>query len=75
MKAILMAGAALAAALATTGAQAAQPDGFYAAIDGGYHEGNNGGIHTRSSANAFDGVPYEFKFSYDNSFAGFARLG
>ena len=75
MKAILMAGAALAAALATTGAQAAQPDGFYAAIDGGYHEANNGGIHTRSSANAFDGVPYEFKFSYDNSFAGFARLG
>ena len=75
MKAILMAGAALAAALATTGAQAAQPNGFYAAIDGGYHEEVDGGIHTSSSALAADGSPYGFKFSYDNSFAGFARLG
>ena len=75
MKAKLMAGAALVAALAATSAYAAQPNGFYAAVDGGYRIESNGGIHTHSSANAADGQPYGYKWSRDNDWTGFARLG
>ena len=75
MKSKLLAGASLAAALAATGAHAAQPNGFYAAVDGGYRQQANGGIHTTSSALASDGQPFGYKWSRDDDWTGFARLG
>ncbi len=89
MKIRLLAGAALAAAFAASGA-GAQPFGMgflgepgapvlgpYGAIDLGYHELDNGGVHTHSSNNAPDGSPFGYKFGIanDGDVAGFARLG
>lgn len=85
MKVKLLAGAALAAAFAASGAQAqgffgssGPPSlGFYGALDAGWHQLEKGGIHTHSSNNAPDGAPYGYKFAIqgEGDFAGFGRLG
>lgn len=85
MKVKLLAGAALAAAFAASGAQAqgffgasGPPSlGFYGALDAGWHQLERGGVHTHSSNNAPDGAPYGYKFAIqgEGDFAGFGRLG
>lgn len=85
MKIKLLAGAALAAVFAASGAQAAGflgesgPPvlGWYGGLDAGYHIIENGGVHTKSSNNAPDGAPFGYKFGIKDSgdIAGFARLG
>ena len=72
MKFKLLAGAAMAAAFAATGA-AAQV-GWYGAIDLGYHWPES--IEADSSANnPVTGAPYQWRVNQEDDWAGFARLG
>ncbi|HYD43990.1 MAG TPA: outer membrane beta-barrel protein, partial [Phenylobacterium sp.] len=72
MKLKLLAGAALAAVVAASGASA-QDTGWYGAIDLGYHWPES--IETDSSVNASNGAPYQWDFNQEEDWAGFARLG
>jgi outer membrane protein OmpA-like peptidoglycan-associated protein len=72
MKLKLLAGVALTAVFAASGAFA-QDSGVYVAADVGYHWPE--GIEASSSANAPDGRPYDWTFDSEEDFAGFARLG
>jgi opacity protein-like surface antigen len=72
MKFKLLAGAAMAAAFAATGAAAQQP-GWYGAVDLGYHWPQS--FDMTSSNNAANGAPYEWAFNQEDDWAGFARLG
>ena len=71
MKFKLLAGAALAAVFAASGASAQV--GWYGAADLGYHWPE--GIRATSSANAANGQPYIWDFNQEDDWAGFARLG
>ena len=71
MKFKLLAGAALAAVFAATGASAQV--GWYGAVDLGYHWPD--GIQGTSSNNAANGTPYVWDFNQEDDWAGFARLG
>ena len=73
MKFKLLAGAAMLAAFAATGASAQAPTGFYGAVDLGYHKPE--GIDAESSNNAPDGRRYDWNFSPEDDFTGFARIG
>ena len=72
MKFKLLAGAALAAVFAASGASA-QVNGLYGAVDLGWHSPE--GIEASSSNNAPDGRPYNWTFDSEDSIVGFARLG
>ena len=72
MKFKLLAGAALAAVFAASGASA-QDAGWYGAMDLGYHWPE--GIETEASNTAPGGARYNWEFSQDDDWAGFARLG
>ena len=71
MKFKLLAGAALAAVCAASGASA--QDGWYGAVDLGYHWPQ--GVEAKSSNNGFNGTPYAWTFDQKKDWAGFARLG
>ena len=71
MKFKLLAGAAMAAVFAASGA-AAQV-GWYGAIDLGYHWPD--GIKADSSNLAANGIKYTWRFNQKDDWAGFARLG
>ena len=72
MKLKLLAGAAMAAAFAASGASA--QEGWYGAIDLGYHTPRE--YKTTSSNNApVTGQPYAWQFSQEDDWAGFARVG
>ncbi|MDP3100716.1 MAG: porin family protein, partial [Phenylobacterium sp.] len=71
MKFKLLAGAALAAVFAASGASA--QEGWYGAIDLGYHWPE--GIEATSSNNALNAAPYSWTFNQEEDWAGFARLG
>ena len=72
MKLKLLAGAAMAAACAATGASA--QEGWYGAVDLGYHIPRE--YKTTSSNNApVTGAPYAWEFSQEDDWAGFARVG
>ena len=60
MKIKLLAGIALAAVCAASGASA-QDTGWYGAVDAGYHWPT--GIDAQSSGNAADGKAYDWKWS------------
>jgi outer membrane protein OmpA-like peptidoglycan-associated protein len=72
MKFKLLAGAALVAVFAATGASA-QVNGLYGAVDLGWHSPE--GIEAESSNNAPDGRPYNWTFDSEDAMVGFARLG
>ncbi|MDP1987055.1 MAG: hypothetical protein Q8K44_07380, partial [Phenylobacterium sp.] len=72
MKFKLLAGAAMAAVFAASGASA-QDAGWYGAMDLGYHWPE--GLETGSSNNGPGGGGYNWEFSQDDDWAGFARLG
>ena len=72
MKFKLLAGAALAAVFAASGASA-QEVGWYGAVDLGYHWPD--GIDGESSNNAAGGSPYNWTFNQEEDWTGFARLG
>ena len=72
MKFKLLAGAALAAVFAASGASA-QEVGWYGAVDLGYHWPE--GIEGDSSNNAANSQPYSWDFNQEEDWAGFARLG
>lgn len=71
MKLKLLAGVAMAAAFAASGASA--QEGWYGAVDLGYHWPD--GIDASSSNNAANGTPYNWDFNQEDDWAGFARLG
>ncbi|MDB5424593.1 MAG: OmpA family protein, partial [Phenylobacterium sp.] len=71
MKFKLLAGAALAAVFAASGASAQV--GWYGAVDLGYHWPD--GIEGTSSNNAANAAPYNWDFNQQKDWAGFARLG
>ncbi|HEX7945268.1 MAG TPA: outer membrane beta-barrel protein, partial [Phenylobacterium sp.] len=72
MKLKLLAGAAMAAAFAASGAAA--QEGWYGAVDLGYHIPRD--FETTSSNNApVTGQPYVWEFNQEDDWAGFARLG
>src|SRR6187401_859451 len=71
MKLKLLAGAAMAAAFAASGAAA--QEGWYGAVDLGYHWPVE--FETTSSNNAANGQPYAWEFNQEDDWAGFARLG
>jgi OOP family OmpA-OmpF porin len=71
MKFKLLAGAALAAVFAASGASAQV--GWYGAADLGYHWPE--GIKGDSSNLAANGIKYTWRFNQEDSWAGFARLG
>src|SRR5258708_4828490 len=71
MKFKLLAGAAMAAVFAASGASAQV--GWYGAVDLGYHWPE--GIEGKSSNNSALGTPYIWTFSQKDDWAGFARLG
>jgi outer membrane protein OmpA-like peptidoglycan-associated protein len=73
MKSRLLAGAAMAAAFAATGASAQVTSGFYGALDLGYHRPE--GIETESTLIAPDQRRYDWTFDSEEDFAGFARIG
>ena len=71
----LLAGVAVAALTAASGAMA-QDQGFYAAVDGGYHW--NTPMNTHSSGNDTVGgfnQPYDWRYKNDSSWLAFGRLG
>lgn len=68
----LLAGAALAAVFAASGASA-QDAGWYGAVDLGYHWPE--GIEGTSSNNSAAGSPYSWDFNQEEDWTGFARLG
>lgn len=68
----LLAGAALAAVFAASGASA-QDAGWYGAVDLGYHMPE--GIEAASSNNSAGGSPYNWDFNQEEDWTGFARLG
>ena len=77
MKLKLLAGAALAALFAATGASA-QDTGWYGALDLGWHspqsidaKGSNPGVSTVAPLS----FPYNWSFEPSDSWAGFARVG
>ena len=72
MKFKLLAGAALAAVFAASGASA-QNVGWYGAVDLGYHWPDS--IQGESSNNASNAAPYDWGFNQEDDWAGFARLG
>jgi len=72
MKFKLLAGAALAAVFAASGASA-QSTGWYGAVDLGYHWPE--GIEGQASNNGANGTPYSWDFNQEDDWAGFARLG
>lgn len=72
MKFKLLAGAALAAVFAASGASA-QDAGWYGAADLGYHWPH--GMETGSANNGPGGAPYNWEFNQSDDWAGFARLG
>ena len=72
MKFKLLAGAALAAVFAASGASA-QVAGWYGAVDLGYHLPE--GIEADSSNNGANGQAYNWDISQEDDWAGFARLG
>src|SRR5690606_23051297 len=72
MKLKLLAGAALAAVVAASGASA-QDTGWYGAVNLGYHWPE--GIEADSSVNAANQAPYQWDFNQEEDWAGFARLG
>jgi OmpA-OmpF porin, OOP family len=72
MKFKLLAGAALAAVFAASGASA-QNVGWYGAVDLGYHWPDS--IDADSSNNAINGAAYSWDISQEDDWAGFARLG
>src|ERR687889_814648 len=71
MKFKLLAGAAMAAAFAASGAS--PQEGWYGAVDLGYHWPVE--FETTSSNNAANGQPYAWEFNQEDDWAGFARLG
>ena len=71
MKFKLLAGAAMAAVFAASGASAQV--GWYGAIDLGYHWAE--GIKGDSSNLAANGIRYTWRFNQEDDWAGFARLG
>jgi len=75
MKFKLLAGAAMAAVFAASGAaaQVYLPYGWYGAVDLGYHWPT--GIDADSSNLAANGTKYNWTFSQKDDWAGFARLG
>ena len=73
MKLKLLAGAAVAAVFAATGASAQPYNGFYGAVDLGYHTPE--GIAASSGERGPDGNAYEWTFDSEDTWAGFARLG
>ncbi|PTS86143.1 MULTISPECIES: outer membrane protein, partial [unclassified Caulobacter] len=72
MKFKLLAGVALAAVCAASGASA-QETGWYGAVDLGYHFPT--AIGTESDLNAPDSAHYHWTWSSDRDWAGFVRLG
>ena len=72
MKFKLLAGAALAAVFAASGASA-QDTGWYGAVDLGYHWPDS--IDADSSTTAANGAPYNWDINQEDDWAGFARLG
>ena len=73
MKFTLLAGAALAAVFAASGASAQVVNGWYGAVDVGWHRPE--GIEATSANNSPDGRPFEFTFDSQEDWVGFARLG
>ncbi len=74
MKLKLLAGAALAAAFAASGAAHAQAtEGWYGAADIGYHWPDE--FQVDSANNAPNGAPYIWDFNQKKDWTGFARLG
>ena len=73
MKLNLLAGVALAAMAAATGAYAEQAQGWYGAVDAGYN--TMGDWKAKSTGNMPDGSPFAYDVSTENTWAGFARLG
>ena len=71
MKLKLLAGAAMAAAFAASGAMA--QEGWYGAVDLGYHWPTE--FKVTSSNNAANGAPYAWELNQEDDWAGFARLG
>ena len=71
MKLKLLAGAAMAAAFAASGAAA--QEGWYGAVDLGYHWPDQ--FEVTSSNNAANGSPYAWELNQEDDWAGFARLG
>ena len=71
MKFKLLAGAAMAAVFAASGASAQV--GWYGAVDLGYHWPE--GIKADSSNLAANGIRYTWRFNQQDDWAGFARLG
>ena len=72
MKFKLLAGVAMAAACAASGAAA--QEGWYGAVDLGYHFPRE--YDNTSSNNApISGRPYSWEFNQEKDWAGFARLG
>ena len=71
MKFKLLAGAAMAAVFAASGASA--QEGWYGAVDLGYHWPE--GIEGTSSNTAANGQAYNWDFSQEEDWTGFARLG
>lgn len=72
MKLKLLAGAALAAVFAASGASA-QETGWYGAVDLGYHWPT--AVNSESDANAPDGQHYHWTWKSESDWAGFVRLG
>ena len=72
MKIKFLSGIALAVLVCATGA-VAQETGVYGALDIGYHWPK--GIDAESSGNAPDAEPYRWRWSSEDTAAGFARLG
>jgi opacity protein-like surface antigen len=73
MKTKLLAGAALFAIFAASGASAQVVNGFYGAIDLGYHMPE--GVEAESSNNMPNGSRYDWTFDSEDDYAGFARIG
>jgi OOP family OmpA-OmpF porin len=70
MKFKLLAGAAVAAVFAASGASA---QGWYGAADIGYHIPES--LKTTSSSNSANGAPYRWEFNQKDDWTGFIRLG
>jgi outer membrane protein OmpA-like peptidoglycan-associated protein len=73
MKLKLLAGAALTAVFAASGASAQPVNGFYGALDFGLHQPE--GIEATSTGNDPTGGKFNWTFNQDEDFAGFARVG
>ncbi|PXA91545.1 hypothetical protein DMC18_12935, partial [Caulobacter sp. D5] len=72
MKLKLLAGAALAAVFAASGASA-QETGWYGAVDLGYHWPSP--TNSESDGNAPDGAHYHWTWKSESDWTGFVRLG